>query len=160
MIKPLLLIAGLLGAAMPALLAQSKPAAQPFTRPAAGTSQEAHARQYFADLSQRQREIYFAPSDGRAIALISTTITEFTARKKGLLAEAAPLQDKPAAQYTGKLPRQSPTWPQEQQALLTSAAGAKMAARRQRNPALEAAFRRFEAAQLTSLSVPTTLPQE
>ncbi|WP_345071328.1 hypothetical protein [Hymenobacter fastidiosus] len=73
------------------LAAQTKPTA-PGTSAAApriDLSREARESQYFADLSQRLREVYRAPGDGRAIALLSHAITEFQARRKGLLAEAA-----------------------------------------------------------------------
>ncbi|MCB2378044.1 hypothetical protein LGH70_10655 [Hymenobacter sp. BT635] len=124
------------------LAAQRKPAAMPTAAEQAATALSAHVQQYYTDLAQRLREVYFAPSDGRAIALLSTTITEFTARKKALLAEAAAVAKPPVA---------SPTWAQHQQALLSSTAAAKMPARRQRNPALDNAFKRFNAAQLSSL---------
>ncbi|TGE19354.1 hypothetical protein [Hymenobacter elongatus] len=119
--------------------------------PRIDSSLEARENQYFADLSQRLREVYQASGDGRAIALLSHTITEFRARKKGLLAEAALLGPIRSA------PRQPPAiWVQTREALLASPAAAKMPARRQRNPALEYAFRRFDEAQLTTLNPPKT----
>ncbi|PJJ54989.1 hypothetical protein [Hymenobacter chitinivorans] len=154
--KRLVLTACLAWTTAATLLAQTKPAAgsQP-TPPAVVTSLKAHAAQYFADLNQRQREIYFAPSDGRAIALLSTAITEFGARKKGLVAEAEELKKLPVnMKMPVRLNLQSPTWAKDQQALLTSASAAKMKTRRQQNPALEAAFRRFDAAQLATLPAP------
>ncbi|GAA4000436.1 hypothetical protein GCM10022408_09400 [Hymenobacter fastidiosus] len=49
-------------------------------------------------------------------------------------------------------PHQPPAlWVQAPEALLASPAAAKMPGRRQRNPALEYAFRRFDEAQLTTL---------
>ncbi|TGE22159.1 hypothetical protein E5K00_18090 [Hymenobacter aquaticus] len=152
MLQRLLLTGYLAWAAATVLPAQTKTTPAP---PAAVTSLQAHAAQYFADLSQRYREIYFAPSDGRAIALLSTAITEFGARRKGLAAEAEELKKLPVnKQQPIRLSLQSPTWAKDQQALQASTAAAKMQARRQRNSALEAAFRRFEAAQLAVLPAP------
>lgn len=154
MTKRLLLSVCFAWATTVTVLAQTTAGSQP-PLPVEVTSLQAHANQYFTDLTQRQREIYFAPSDGRAIALLSNTITEFTARKKGLVAEAEELKKLPVTlKQPKKLNLQSPTWAKDQQALLTSSAAAKMKTRRQKNPALDAAFRRFEAAQLPNLPSP------
>ena len=127
----LLLPALLLGFAHPAP-AQTHPAAP------AATSPEARQARYLLDLTQQLREVYQAPSDGRAISLLSNIITEFTARKKALLAEAQAVRP-PRPLATGRV--EPPT-----------DGAAKMAARRRRNPALEYTFRRFDQAQLTTLA--------
>lgn len=155
MARRLLLTACLIWASTATLLAQTTSGSVP-AQPVEITSLQAHAAQYFTDLTQRQREIYFAPSDGRAIALLSNTITEFVARKKGLVAEAEELKKLPVTKkQPARLTLQSPSWAQDQQALLSSSAATKMKTRRQQNPALDAAFRRFDAAQLTNLPSPT-----
>ena len=145
---PYVLLAGLLLAAPDPAPAQAQ--TRPAT-PAQPTSLDSRVHQYFTDLAQRLREVYRAPSDGRAIALLSSTITEFTARRKGLLPEVAQQGRtlSPAARAAAAARRQ-----QARQELPASPAAAKMSARRQRNPALDYAFRHFDEAQLTTLAAP------
>ena|GEM_PF-6302151 len=145
-LKPLLLAAALLSTTLP-VAAQTRPVARAGQQSA--TSLDARLSQYGLDLTQRLREVYFAPGDGRAVALLSDAITEFTARKKGLLPELARLS--PAARQQALAQLQHSAATQDRQTLLTSPAAAKMAARRQRNPALDYAFRHFDEAQLTTL---------
>jgi hypothetical protein len=147
--KYLLFAAALLLTPAATLHAQTKPA--PSAR--INSSVEGRIGQYFTDLNQRLREVYRAPSDGRAISLLSTLITEFTARKKGLLPEAERYYHglSAADKQQARTRLQTAAWVTDLQAILTSSNATKMADRRQKNPALEYAFRRFDQAQLTSL---------
>ncbi|UOQ53003.1 hypothetical protein [Hymenobacter cellulosivorans] len=147
--KRILLAAALLLGIQERSIAQT--AATAHSAGMAATSLESRISQYYADLQQRLREVYFAPSDGRAISLLSNLMTEFTARRKALIAEAQP------AGRSGLKP--TAAWMQEQQALLSSSNATKMAARRQQNLALDQAFKRFEAAQLPNLQ-PVAPPTE
>ncbi|MCC3159114.1 hypothetical protein LJ737_17870 [Hymenobacter sp. 15J16-1T3B] len=137
------------------------PAQTPATTPAAASSAagrafEAHLAQYYADLNQRLRDIYFAPSDGRAITLLSTATEEFGARRRGLRQELQQLRTtlKPAERQALTARLQRPDWTQPQQAVLNSPAAAKLTERIRRNPALETAFQRFTDAQLAVLEPP------
>lgn len=145
-LKPLLLATALLGATLP-LAAQTRPALRAAQQ--VDTSLDARLSQYGLDLTQRLRAVYFAPGDGRAVALLSDIITEFTARKKSLLPELERLSPAARQQALAQLPHSAAA--QDRETLLASPAAAKMAARRQRNPALEYAFRHFDEAQLTTL---------
>ncbi|WP_400193706.1 hypothetical protein [Hymenobacter sp. B81] len=136
-----------------ALLAWSRPVAA--QAPAAAlaayrASLEARVQQYYADLARRLREAYFASSDGRAIALLSTAVDEFGARRRALRQELGQLRPPLATAPDAD-------WTREQQAVLSSPAAVKMAERAARNPALETALNRFNAAQLEVL-VPTEQP--
>ncbi|GAA4375963.1 hypothetical protein GCM10023186_09320 [Hymenobacter koreensis] len=102
--------------------------------------------QYYTDLTQRLREIYFAPSDGRAIALLSTTLQEMSARRKGLQTEMQQFSQNATA--AGKLA----AWQKEVQAVHGSTSAAKFPERFVRNPALESAYTRFMAARLEELN--------
>ncbi|GAA3954649.1 hypothetical protein [Hymenobacter algoricola] len=150
--KYLLLAAGLL--LTPPLWAQTRLAAGKPAPARFDASVEGRVNQYFTDLNQRLREVYRAPSDGRAIALLSSTITEFTARKKSLLPEAGQLYKSLSAadRQKARTRLQTSAWTTDLQAILASSAATQMTGRRQRNPALEYAFRRFDEAQLTSLA--------
>ncbi|KAA9338408.1 hypothetical protein F0P96_06115 [Hymenobacter busanensis] len=142
--------------ALAALLAVAAPgAASAQTKPAAAspTSLEARVGQYYTDLTQRLREIYYAPSDGRAIAFISSTTQEMGARRKALRAELA--QRPASAKATN--PAASPlasvaTQRQAIEELNSSPAAAKFTERFGRNPALELAYKRLIEANLAELN--------
>ncbi|GAB2960256.1 hypothetical protein GCM10027048_29850 [Hymenobacter coalescens] len=146
--KPVLLLGLLLGATAP-LTAQTRPAASA----AVATTAEARVGQYYADLNQRLRDIYFAPSDGRAITLLSTATEEFEARRRALRQELAQLRPTlpPARWQALTAGHPSPEWTNEQQVILNSPAAAKLAERCRRDPALETALQRFTAARLEQL---------
>ncbi|RAK67046.1 hypothetical protein [Hymenobacter edaphi] len=151
----LLLAAAPLGAQTPAPVARQlplSPALRPF---------DAHLTQYYADFNQRLRDIYFAPSDARAITLLSTATEEFGARRRGLRQQLQQLRATlgPAERQALAARLQSPDWTRPQQTILSSPAAAKLADRLRRNPALETAFQRFTAARLAELEPAAAAPR-
>lgn len=151
------LLALLLLTARP-LPAQTRPAA-PRPVPAANpalASCLARLDQYFADYQQRLSAAYFAPSDARATALLSTATEELAARRKGLRQELTQLRPRlNAAERQQLLAHLRDTTGQAaRQRLLSSPAAAKLADRMRRNPALETAFQRFTDARLDVVEAP------
>jgi hypothetical protein len=134
------------------LIAQTTPPSKSQSSAASvTTTTESRVNQYFTDLTQRLRDVYFAPSDARAIALLSTGTTEFGARKKALLTEIARANASERKALTQQL--RNSAWQKEIEAIQNSTAATKLAEHSARNPTLQMALQRFTDAQITDLTI-------